>query len=402
MNKAFYIVLFTLLGFACGDPKMKEVAKESTPCLSQRWISLDHGIEGDPFVQSMLEYKGELFVTGRFTFSSNTHLRNIARWNGAKWDSVGSGFNAISDQLCIYKEELFVSGQFDEANGKEAHKIAKWNGNKWDAVGTGLNNGAYALAVFNDKLYAGGLDLLEKKKSNCLVTWNGSKWSAMKEEMLGHHKLCDVPSLCGNNTGKDILFPAYVKSLVVYKGCLYAGGNFKKVGKVVVNNIAKWNDTIWSPVGTGLSDSNAVIHAMVVYEDRLFIAGEFNAIDGKVMNNISMWDGMTWQPLGTGISGEQYNTDIKSMLVFKGELYVAGIFNKAGNKEVKCNLAKWDGKDWQAVGDKMSSIWDGKGHIESLACYSDELFAGGLFEKAGESVVNNIAKLACSDSVKLP
>jgi hypothetical protein len=395
MNNALKISLLALIGVSCGHNHPAITIKATPPCSTPQWLPLGQGLDGEPFMQSMLVYKGELYVAGRFKYTANQRLRNIARWNGTRWDSVGSGLNEYSDALCIYNNELYVSGEFKEAGGKPAHKIAKWNGNRWDSVGSGSNWGASTMAAFNGKLYVGGpFDVLGNKPVYGLGVWSGNTWSPMKEELVGNYTVCET----GSCAGKIVLCLPCVYSLLAYNGCLYVGGNFKKAGKLVVNNIAKWNDTTWTTIGHGLNDSNSVVEGMAVYNGKLYVAGDFTKIDGKTMNNIAMWDGYNWQPLDSGIRGEPYDTHIKSMLVFNGELYVAGVFTKAGDKYVKCNLAKWNGKEWKSVGDSTFSLWDGHGHIETIATYRDELYAGGLFEKAGGHVVNNIAKWACIDT----
>jgi hypothetical protein len=40
----------------------------------------------------------------------------------------------------------------------------------------------------------------------------------------------------------------------VYNGELYIGGDFTNAGGIVVSNIAKWNGTTWSALGTGVND----------------------------------------------------------------------------------------------------------------------------------------------------
>ena len=65
---------------------------------------------------------------------------------------------------------------------------------------------------------------------------------------------------------------AWVNSLAMYNGELYAGGVFDSAGGIAVNRIAKWNGTNWSTVGTGVTGQ---VRAMIIYGGELFVGGFF-------------------------------------------------------------------------------------------------------------------------------
>ena len=110
----------------------------------------------------MAAYKGELYAGGVFTHAGGIPVNYIARWDGAKWDSVGSGvsggFTCIY-AMTVFNGYLYVGGDFTTAGGIHASEIARWDGSKWDSVGIGLTGGIYGirtLAVYDSTLYAGG------------------------------------------------------------------------------------------------------------------------------------------------------------------------------------------------------------------------------------------------------
>ncbi|MCO6436111.1 MAG: hypothetical protein J5J06_03395 [Phycisphaerae bacterium] len=62
---------------------------------------------------------------------------------------------------------------------------------------------------------------------------------------------------------------------------LVLGGEFSVVGKTVANNIAAWDGSNWSPLGTGMNDA---VRAFTVFDDgsgpALYAGGEFTTAGG--------------------------------------------------------------------------------------------------------------------------
>ena len=63
-------------------------------------------------------------------------------------------------------------------------------------------------------------------------------------------------------------------------GNLYIGGEFTLVGDVFANEIAKWNGTSWTPLGSGLGGGS--VSALAVSGSDLYAGGEFTTAGGKV------------------------------------------------------------------------------------------------------------------------
>jgi hypothetical protein len=82
-------------------------------------------------------------------------------------------------------------------------------------------------------------------------------------------------------------------------GNLYIGGRFTFVGTVSANNIAKWNGSAWSALGSGMN--NWVVALAVIGSD-LYAGGFFTAAGGVSANYIAKWDGSAWAALGSGMN----------------------------------------------------------------------------------------------------
>lgn len=207
-------------------------------------------------------------------------------------------------------------------------------------------------------------------------------------------------------------------AMTTYNGKLIVGGNFTSAGgNVNYNNIAAWDGTNWSNLGsTGLNTPNLLdaaanlskcsyynensigpwVGAMLVYNNELYAAGSFTRADGLPVNNIAKWNGSAWSDVGGGVQISNPNPTLQlkpyihGMIVYQNELYVTGAFNQAG-ATTALNIAKWNGANWSAVGGGLDTtlLWD---HGEVMTIYNNKLVVGGAFTTAGNVAVNNIAE----------
>lgn len=263
---------------------------------------------------------------------------------------------------------LYVGGTFENARGIPVNRIAKWNGTSWSALGPGVitGSGVYALAVYND------------------------------------------------GTG-----PA-----------LYAGGSFVEVGySVTANNIAKWNGSYWSRIGSGSIPAGTIgaVWALTTYADDpndpnmvgLYVGGTFTqAGDVANANRIARWGkvgtSLAWSALGTAPYIGMDN-GVYALAVFdddgtgpnRAALYAGGGFLTAGSVGAS-RIAKWSkvgsAWTWSAL---PGTIADGvNSTVWSLAVYDDDgtgphlpgLYVGGRFTTAGGSTAKKIARWSRSGS----
>ena len=92
-----------------------------------------------------------------------------------------------------------------------------------------------------------------------------------------------------------------VDALAVSGTNLYAGGAFTTAGGVPANNIAKWNGSTWSALGSGMDGT--VVCGAGGERDQSLRRGIFTTAGGVPANNIAKWDGSAWSALGSGMSG---------------------------------------------------------------------------------------------------
>jgi hypothetical protein len=339
-----------------------------------------------------------LYVGGLFRTAGAVVANDIAKWNGSSWSSLAGGMTGNPSYpnlvlaMCVFDDgggpALYAGGHFIAAGGVAANNIAKWNGSSWSPLGSGVNSGVTALKVFSHggggpSLYVGGVfSSAGGIAAQCIARWNGSSWASV-----------------GGGLGNS---PA-VSSLAVFNdgtgAALFVGGSFQNAGGVPASNIARWNGSNWSPLGSGTNIG--YVNALTVFDDgsgqALYAGGDFTAAGGVTANHIAKWNGSTWSALGSGMGGLGYNTSVESLTVFDdgtgAALYAGGIFTSAGT--VTANyIAKWDGSSWSALPSEIHGF-GADNQVFALAALEGSggpaLYAGGFFSSAGAAVTDCIA-----------
>jgi hypothetical protein len=126
-----------------------------------------------------------------------------------------------------------------------------------------------------------------------------------------------------------------VSALAVSDTNLYVGGYFTTAGGYSITNLAEWNGSSWSPLGSGFTSSSILgIQSLAVSDGNLYVGGSFTMAGGQPANLIAKWDGGSWSGLGSGLDASPF-----ALAVSRGDLYVGGDFTTAGGK-VSPNVAK--------------------------------------------------------------
>ena len=194
-------------------------------------------------------------------------------------------------------------------------------------------------------------------------------------------------SLLGSGVGGGL--SSGVFALAVSGGTVFAGGRFTTAGGNPATNIAQWNGSSWSPLGSGVGGDvgglGPSVDALVVSGLTLYVGGAFNTAGGNAANYIAQWNGSTWSPLGSGLDGEVF-----AMAVSGDTLYAGGFFNTADGNAVN-HVAQWNGNSWSPLGSGLvGPLYDT--FVYALAVSGGTLYAGGNFTNAGGNAANNIAQ----------
>lgn len=350
------------------------------------WAPLSTGLNGEP--TCMIVFNNKLIVGGSFTSAGGNLANNIAAWDGANWSVLGSGLkgNATAASigcsgfgyiggyvasLVIFNNELYAGGTFTNAGGSPCKNIAKWNGTSWSSVGGGVGPNqvlgvVHSLKVYNNELYVGGrIDSAGNVKVKNIAKWNGSNWSNV-------------------SGGTNLPIYAKVRAMDTLNNKLYIAGVFDTIGVTPANNIAAWDGSNWAALGAGfnftLGTSVYGVTFLSTYNNMLYA--------GNPNTGISKWDGTNWIAVGGGVSmsGSNGGNLAYCATKYSNDLIVGGTFNNAGLLTYPQSIAKWNDNVWSHVGIPLVSGTDSYSGFNSLcvralAVYNNELYAGGSFLK---------------------
>ena len=72
------------------------------------------------------------------------------------------------------------------------------------------------------------------------------------------------------------------------------GADFTTAGGSAANNIAKWNGSSWSALGSGMDGD--CVYALAVSGSDLYAGGYFTTAGGTAANYIAKWNGSSGRP----------------------------------------------------------------------------------------------------------
>ncbi|MBK9138252.1 MAG: hypothetical protein IPM17_05730 [Verrucomicrobia bacterium] len=317
------------------------------------WSALGSWDGGDVYA---LAVSGMTVYVGRGLWRDN----NIAVWDGSSWSALGSGMDGPVYSLAVSGTDVYAGGLFNKTGWGSANCIAKWDGSTWSALGSGIGGAVRAIVAVGTNVYVGGeFTLAGTMEAWDIAKWDGIAWSA----------------LC-SGTGGLVRFP---QALAVSGADLYVGGQFTTVGQTAATNIAKWNGSGWSALGSGVSKPgwSSEVLALAASGSNLYVGGTFSRAGEAYVNNVARWNGSTWSALGSGFVGAR----VVALAVSGTELYAA-----ADNY----GICKWDGNRWTQLGDVSRDGWPGD--VMALAGSGGDLYIGGSFTTVGQTAAKNIAK----------
>ena len=347
-----------------------------------------------PEVYTVAVRGSEVFIGGSFLTVSHASVKNIARWDGLRWRSLGinenNGVNGTVYSIAFSGEDVYVGGSFSQAGKVRAHNIARWRGGLWHPLGAGESNGlqgtfgvlVYALATVGQELYAGG----HFSKAGGLPVSNLARW--------------DMTSQTWSDAGGGVSMPdpedpAFIAAIAVRGNQVYVGGKFKLAGTLAANYVAMWNraDGVWSPLSTGTDDW---VLALAVDGATVYASGFFRHAGGNKTNHIARWNGRAWSALGDGLlqNGGEVSARVRGLAVINHRLYAAGDFNSAGG--VRANsIARWDGR-WLPLDEGLTGGFEEgfryNASVLGIAGNESGLYAVGAFNQAGDERAFHVAK----------
>ena len=319
-------------------------------------------------------YQNKAIVYGEFTQIGGQLIRNVAAFDGSAWSPLGVGGPDDSGSVmatCLWNGNLVFVGNFslgDRTQPVPIGSVAIWNGTTWSGLSQPIYGAVQACAVLDNTLYVGGqLFDAQGESLGTVARWTGTAW-----EPLGG--------------GTDAL----VYAMAAYNGRIYIGGDFTEAGGVTATGIAAWNGTAWEPVsGPDGQGVNGTVGALFVYRNELIVGARlFTMAGGLPISSIARWNGTLWRPLGPSL---QFPATIAALTEYNGKLIVGGMFNQTGNGLTLNNIGQWDGdtETWSTLGSGTNQ------YILGFARVGNDLIAGGLFSTMDGLPSAYVARLGC-------
>ena len=309
-----------------------------------------------------------LYATGGFDDAGGIQASGIAKWDGSTWSAVGVGIAGQGFKMTTYDdgqgEHLYLGGSF--TIGATMVNLARWDGTSWRSIGT-ADASVNTLVVHDDgsgpALFIGGnIRNMEGTPVSGIAKYQNGAWSSPGAGVSGG--LGRVNALVSYDDGSGTK--------------LFVGGNFTEVGGIPAGNIGAWDGSGWQRIPAGGPDTQ--INAMGVYDDgtgsgeSLYIGGQFALVGGQSIERIARYDGSVWSSLGSGLSTAAFDGASALRVFDDGQgrvLFVGGGFTTAGGQPAN-SIAQWGGCTFCYADCDQSGTLD----IFDFLCFQNSFVSG--------------------------
>ena len=124
----------------------------------------------------------DLYAGGLFSQAGSVAVTNIARWDGANWNAVGTGLSGTPsvNSFGFLNGSLCAAGSFTAAGSLSVTNFAVWNGSTWSAAGAGISAPGYRVIGNGTNVYVGGIFLAAGNMfANAIAAWDGNNWGVL-------------------------------------------------------------------------------------------------------------------------------------------------------------------------------------------------------------------------------
>lgn len=281
---------------------------------------------------------GTIYWGGDFTDAGGSGADYAAKYNPTtdvlSVVKAATSFNAAVEVITVGPDgRVYFGGSFTNVDGiANADGIVVYDpvANTFAALGTGVAVGGFVFAIIFDS--AGNMYAGGSftLMGGVANTVNIAKWNGSAWSAVG----------TGTNGLVRTILPVGTTDV-------YIGGDFTLAGGVANTiRIAKWNGSAYTAMGTGAN--NAVRHIVKSPSGLLYVVGVFTTLDGRSIEFIGTWNGVTFAAVG---SGTTFSDSIQG-IAFKpnGTFFVVGEFGTVNGVPFPDAIAEFDGSDFTSLG----------------------------------------------------
>jgi trimeric autotransporter adhesin len=225
----------------------------------------------------------------------------VTRWDGSQWQPMGLALGGVAWAVASFDpdgsgpapRELYAGGQFTATSNSAIKNIARWDGSTWQPVGLGLGGVVSTLTVFDTDgsgaapavLVAGGhfasigpLGSIGSVPVNHVAAWNGVAWGSMGSGAQG--PVHALTSFDPDGSGPQ---PSQ----------LIAAGLFTPTGGPLSNRVARWDGATWIVLGDYAAIFPSTL-ATIDFDGSGPLSTALMADDGATQTRLARWDGLSW------------------------------------------------------------------------------------------------------------
>jgi hypothetical protein len=400
----------------------------------ESWSAVGEGVAFR--VRAMAVYRDKLVVAGEA--ASPEALGGILEWNGSNWQPLAQGVAGTTaaagiQALLPLADSLYAGGNFSQAGQQSVRNVARWDGTQWHSVGDGPRGaGVSALATIGKQLVAGAAEL---------SVWDGTSWKA--------HEASELISL-GNSislasSGSNLMALGYsrnpvsggpltvvlvrddgveiqglgsrsqglpeINALDASSTGVVLGGAFRPNQGQLQECLARWDGRSWKSLDGGLNYGatglRQRVRCVASSNDEIVAGGVFTFVGTNQFNHVARWDGARWLPLGDGVPsplnavawlGDRIvaATESAGVIIWDGqawhslgvppplryvalavsghEVFAAGTTQaETTSPPVTGAIVRWDGKEWTELARNLAPL------VSCLHHDGRRLYAGGRF-----------------------
>ena len=286
------------------------------------WSPLGNGFPSFD-VRSLARMPNGDIIAGGSILQGSTYY-GLQRWNGVTWQpvpgldpSTSSATASVVNAVVVHPGgDLVATGRLF-MNGLPTGAV-RWNGVAMQSLNPPIYTGGALITRANGDVVIGPGSSWETG----LYRWNGAGWTPVAggpPRAVGFAEDSSGRLLVGAWASSPMqptvtrfdgvswqtlgaTSPLLnVRAMVrMRNGDVVVGGSFASFGGVAANNLARWNGSVWSPLGRGV---DGLVSALAAAPDGdLVVSGNFANAGGAPANRVARWNGQVWSPLAGGLS----------------------------------------------------------------------------------------------------
>ena len=355
--------------------------------VSGQWAVLGTGFNGTVRCMAYDKQRNRVYFGGAFTTANGVTVNGVCYWNGTTFVAMDSGVGAGAGTLDVYalaiaaNGDVWVGGKFRTVgSGAAATKgLARWSvsGSSWTAFNEstgGTFGGVYSVVIKSTGQVVIAGDFVDWEGDSgsdyiCKTDDNGVNWDTM-----------------GTTPFAAALYPATAQSLAFdASGNLWAG-SYRNTGTSTAS-VFKWDGSTWTTVLTTDSRTNAAIRALYFTPDGLlYLGGLFSTLGGISAANIAVYNNTSVSALGSGITigGAVATSAVYTIAADSaGIIYAGGNIAVSGTVTGLVGLASWNGSVWIFPDISLTSL----AVVYAIQAVSSDVYLG--HDSAGGSTTSS-------------